>query len=490
MGEDMRETQKRGSQPIRRGRRRSFAAAATFAALAATFISTSAPAGAATFVNWTTYLYSGSHSSVSPATTVTPANAAGAKRLWTWRCPAPTISGQPPSGFIASPTVYNGVIYIGCNTGVFYAISETSPTVLWSRMLGYVTHHTCAARGVSDTATVANDPTTGKPTVYVASGDGKMFALDAATGNIVWQTLMYTPSSTANDYYQWASPVLASGHVYIGISSQCDKPFIPGGAQEYDQATGHLLGTYVASIPGFPGAGVWTSPALGADGSVYVTTASGSKTKPGDAFSIVQLADLGSGITKQSIWTIPIAQQVGDSDFGGSPTIFTANLGGTMTEMVGACNKNGIYYAWRTHNLAAGPVWTYQIGVGTPNGVSACLGAAIWDGTHLFVPGNATTINGTSYNGSLRELNPANGAAIWQTGLPGIVLGSPSMDAGGIIAAPTYGPSTTNGVYLVNATNGAVVKLIGIGKEFAQPVFADTYMVLATNGGGLNVYHM
>jgi outer membrane protein assembly factor BamB len=116
------------------------------------------------------------------------------------------------------------------------------------------------------------------------------------------------------------------------------------------------------------------------------------------------------------------------------------------------------------------------------------LGAAIWDGSHLFVPGNATTIDGTQYNGSVRELDPATGTPIWQTGLSGIVLGSPSMDAGGVIAAPTYGQGAALGVYLVNAFSGAVIQFLSTGTEFAQPVFADTHLILATWIGVLNVY--
>ena len=67
--------------------------------------------------------------------------------------------------------------------------------------------------------------------------------------------------------------------------------------------------------------------------------------------------------------------------------------------MVGACNKNGIYYAFQQNNLAAGPVWQDQLanGYGTgPNPEGQCDAAAIWDGTNLIEGGgNGTTINGT-----------------------------------------------------------------------------------------------
>ena len=60
--------------------------------------------------------------------------------------------------------------------------------------------------------------------------------------------------------------------------------------------------------------------------------------------------------------------------------------------MVGACNKNGVYYALRLDNLAAGPVWTFQAGNPENAGTGQCIAAAIWDGSRLFVASNGTTI--------------------------------------------------------------------------------------------------
>ena len=45
----------------------------------------------------------------------------------------------------------------------------------------------------------------------------------------------------------------------------------------------------------------------------------------------------------------------------GSPTIFNATINGVSTPMVGACNKNGFYYALRQSSLSAGPVWSAKI---------------------------------------------------------------------------------------------------------------------------------
>ena len=123
-------------------------------------------------------------------------------------------------------------------------------------------------------------------------------------------------------------------------------------------------------------------------------------------------------------------------------------------------------------------------------GSSSCLAAAIWDGQHLFAPASPTTIGGTSFQGAVRELDPSTGAVIWAKGLNGIILGSPSMDGAGVIAAGTYNQSGANSVYLINSTDGQVLKTIGMAgaKVFAQPVFADGFLLIASLSQGLQVY--
>ena len=144
---------------------------------------------AATFINWPGFLFRPTHTSTSKlATAIKPANAASLVHAWTWRAAKPTMTGQPAPTLAASPTVYNGVVYIGANTGVFYALNESTRAVIWSRFIAFTPKLTCnAAKGFTSTATVANDPTTGKLTVYVGAADGYLYALDAATGNTVWR---------------------------------------------------------------------------------------------------------------------------------------------------------------------------------------------------------------------------------------------------------------------------------------------------------------
>ena len=82
---------------------------------------TSAPA-----LNWSQYLHGPQHSSVSPAMSFTPSNAASATQVWHWQ--PPVVSGQPAPVLEASPTVAGRLVYIGAESGGFYALNETTGT--------------------------------------------------------------------------------------------------------------------------------------------------------------------------------------------------------------------------------------------------------------------------------------------------------------------------------------------------------------------------
>jgi outer membrane protein assembly factor BamB len=140
--------------------------------------------------------------------------------------------------------------------------------------------------------------------------------------------------------------------------------------------------------------------------------------------------------------------------------------------------------------MAAGPVWQLPIGAPYRHGVGQCDAAPIFDGSNLYLAGNGTTINGTAYDGSMLKVNPATGAVAWQTGLTGTLIGTPGMDGAGVIAAASYGSTTNhNGVFLINAATGQILKTIPYGKwkTFGQPVFADGSLFVAS-ANGLRAY--
>jgi outer membrane protein assembly factor BamB len=444
--------------------------------------------------DWSTFLGSAAHSSYDPAaTTITPGSIPDLQPIWQWTPPATTNSGVTDDD--ASPVVSDGVVYVGLQDGYMYAVKEGTRQPLWSDFLGIEAPTSCqgGTLGIISTAAVANDPVTHRPTVYVNGPDGYLYALNAATGATEWKSVVGVPGSLTggpDNYYAWGSPTVANGKVYIGIASNCDLPLVRAGILEIDQATGKRLRYWDSLPPNVVGGSVWSSVAVLPNGDVAVSTGNsvGNDQLP-DAESIVVLS--GSTLKPLGAFQVPSSQAIGDSDFGGSPTVFTAYPDGVATTMVGACNKDGIYYAVRAYDADAGALWEHRIGVPTTGPESnECDSAAIWNGQYLIEGGGSiVTIDGTQYNGSVQALNPSTGKPVWETGLPGWVVGSPSEDGAGVIAAPVLtAPGTgATGVYLLNASTGAILGYISTQPrgDFAQPVFDGNDLLVGAESSAL-----
>ena len=148
----------------------------------------------ATGLDWPAYLHGVRHWSAATApATITPGNAGSLKVAWMFQEQPPTGKRQPQGGFSASPTVADGMVLIGSQTGVLYALSESTGHLVWKRTLDYEqvgnNGHCLRVRGIVGTAAVAADPRTGKPVVYVP-GARYLYALDAATGTRLWKSLV------------------------------------------------------------------------------------------------------------------------------------------------------------------------------------------------------------------------------------------------------------------------------------------------------------
>src|ERR1043166_2918278 len=302
------------------------------------------------------FLFDNGHSSFNQsATAITTANASTLVPDWTFVAPHPTLEGQPVASFFSTPTVYQGVVYIGSNTGNFFALDEATGTILWQQLLGFTTPTTCGrGHGVCSTATLATDPVSGVLTVYVAGGDGFLYALDAATGNIVFRQFVTQVGTNRNTGFIWASPTIIPGRIYLGWASQCDNPLVQSGIKSFDQHTGTLLKTFFTGAQGTTGAGVWSTAAT--DGrSIWIATGNGDAEH---SFAIIKLN--AGNLRLQTEWINPVL--TGDLDWGSSPTLFQARINNMKTTMVGANGKDGFFHALDANHLENGPIWSFQVG--------------------------------------------------------------------------------------------------------------------------------
>ena len=387
----------------------------------------SAPVVAAAGADWSTFLADQNHSGYNAAESIiNPATAPSLKPIWTIQ-QGSTISTQVVEA--------NGLIYWGSWDGNEHA-SNLSGTSVWTTNLGknVSPDPACVPNnvGVGSTASVVSVSINGTstPVVLVGGGNGQFYALNASTGAIIWHTLL----GSAPDHYLWSSPAIYNGSIYMGVSSFGDCPLVQGQLVQLDASTGTILHTFNAAPSGCTGASIWSSPVVDqAAGTVYAATGNGGKCSAAEPYGLALIQLRASDLTVLGSWQVPKSAQTLDTDFGASPALFQATIGGVSHSLVGIACKNGIYYAFDRTAISNGPLWQAHIAAGgnDPLAGEGSVSSSSWDGSTLYVAGGGTTIGGSSCKGSLRALDPATGAFRWERCLTnGPVLGAVSTIPG------------------------------------------------------------
>lgn len=391
--------------------------------------------------DWPTYLSDNSHSGYNGSETVINKNSVPNLKLKWMHSAGGGISTQPVEA--------NGLVYWGSWDGYEHATGLNNSHI-WTAYLGQTTDHSCnpSTVGVASTATIATVNINGTATSvdFVGGGNAKFYALNAMTGSIIWSTVLGSSPS----HFIWSSPTVYNGSVYIGISSYGDCPLVQGQVLMLNATNGTIEHTFNTVPNGCTGAGVWGAPTINpTSGLLYAVTGNGGSCGSSEPYAVSIIKLNASDLSFSTSWQVPQSQQGGDSDFGSTPTFFTATINGVVTKMVGVANKNGIYYAFNQNLIHPGPVWEATIANGgpCPQCGNGSISPSAYDGQTLYVAGGGTTIKGQSCQGSLRALNPNNGNFIWEHCMQaGPVLGAVSVVPG--VVAITEG----NYLLIVDAT--------------------------------------
>jgi hypothetical protein len=378
-------------------------------------------------------------------TGLTTANAASLKLHW--------IDSGGSGGF-SQPIVANNMVYWSDWKGNEHGTALTG-TDNWTTNVGTTTPpaaNNCVPPSAGPTSTPAAAVLNGTPMLFFAGGNSVFYALNAQTGAIVWQTQLGTPPAN----FLWDSPALYNGVIYMGTASYGDCPLVQGKLVALDASTGTILHTANMVPNGCTGGGIWASPTIDtSDGSIWVTTGTPPSCGLGGlAPSIVKLR--ASDLTVLGSWTVPAAQQAaGDPDFGSTPTLFSATINNQQQLLVGASDKDGIYYAWNRTPNAQGQlqlVWQTPVGTASSNPATSSIVSAAWDGTTLYVGGGVLTINGTTCQGNVDAVDPATGAYLWQACLPSHIEAA-ITEVPGLLVIGDLGVN----VFFIATSNGATL---------------------------------
>jgi hypothetical protein len=468
------------------------------------------PGWAASGSDWPTYLHDLGSSDFTGENLITPGNASTLRLASGW----PVKGGGTIS---TQPVVANNLVYWGSWDGYEHATPLPGSTGTgWARNLGQTSASGCppATAGVASTGAVASvtlaGQTTPRSVLFVggggnnAAGGGyaQLDALDALTGSVLW----HTPLGISPSNFMWSSPAVyrytnSSGatvtNVYVGVASFGDCPIVQGQVVQLDATSGQVQNTFDVVPSGCTGGAVWGSPTIDqSDGSLYVATGNAGSCSSAEPHAVALLKLRASDLSLLDSWQLPGVEQIADGDFGSAPTLFsgTVKSTGSLRFLVGVPNKNGIYYVFDRSQLSAGPVARLQLAVGgnCPQCGKGGISPSAWDGATLYVAGGNTTINGTSYKGSVRAWNPNNlSAPLWQRGLAdGPVLGAVAAAPG--LVAVGEGSYTE----VLDASNGNVllrapVKSIGSASPaifYGPPSIAHGALFEGDTDGDLYAY--
>jgi polyvinyl alcohol dehydrogenase (cytochrome) len=381
--------------------------------------------------DWPTYLENAQHSGFNSAETIINVTSAPHLKMH-WKYQA---GGYISVNFISvQPIEAHGMIYWGSWDSNEHATNSKGAQV-WQTGLGYTFSSQCNDLvGVASTATAASVSIGGisTPLIFVGGGNATFYALNALTGAITWHTSL----GTSPDNFIWSSPVYYRGSIYIGLASFGDCPLVQGKLFRLNATTGAIQNTFKVVPDGCTGGGVWGSPTIdSSDGSVYFATGNSGSCSSNEPYATSLVKVKAPNLSYVDSWHVPQNQQINDSDFGATPTLFRAVIGGVTRSLVGVVNKNGIYYAFDRTAIGHGYLWRANIattggGCG-PDCGDGSISSSAWDGSRLYIAGGQTTIGKVSCKGSLRAVNPATGRFIWEHCMQqGPVLGAVTMVPG------------------------------------------------------------
>src|SRR5438445_1345724 len=143
-----------------------------------------------------------------------------------------------------SPIVVDGIMFVTTSFSHVYALDAKSGRELWhyNHKMGPITTYCCGPnnRGVQ----VLND------TVYLATLDSKLVALNAKTGDVVWKTDIADPEL---GYSETMAPTVVKDKVLIGTNG--GEYGIRGFVKAYDAKDGKELWTFYTTAEN--SVGVW-----------------------------------------------------------------------------------------------------------------------------------------------------------------------------------------------------------------------------------------
>ena len=305
--------------------------------------------GDADMQDWLTYSGGLMGQRHSPLTQITPVNAKSLELQWVFQV-------RSLEKFEATPLVADGVMYTVQPPNDVIALDAATGRVFW--VYPYIPSplaRLCCGRVNRGLAILDN-------TLYMATIDGHLLAIDAKTGGLVWNVTVSGARAEAG-YSFTVAPLIVKDKVILGSAG--GEYGIRGFLAAFDAKTGREVWRFnTIAAPGEKGGETWRNEAWKVGGgSVWVTGTYdrvlnltywgignpgpdwNGDVRPGDNLysdSVVAL-DADTGQLKWHFQFTP--HDVYDYDSVQVPVLADMPWQGTMRKVLLLANRNGIFYA-------------------------------------------------------------------------------------------------------------------------------------------------
>jgi alcohol dehydrogenase (cytochrome c) len=171
---------------------------------------------------------------------ITTQNVKDLRLVWSWAMQEGGATGNQPA-----PIVHNGVLYVNNTGNVLQALDAKTGELIWENRYG-TNAGAAAMRGI----TIYDDK------VFVATNDAHLMAFDARNGKVVWDTTIGDRSK--GEYSTTSGPIAVKGKLIQGLGACAtyreEKCFISA----YDAKTGKEAWRFkTIALEGEPGGDTW-----------------------------------------------------------------------------------------------------------------------------------------------------------------------------------------------------------------------------------------
>jgi polyvinyl alcohol dehydrogenase (cytochrome) len=410
----------------------------------------------------------------------------------------------------AQPTVVGGRLFVGSQSGTVFSLDARRGCVIWT----FAAHS--GVRGSATLARIAMRPDRRRDiaAVFFADQAGYVYALNAASGAELWSRRVEAHPLVRLT----GSPAYSAGRLYVPTSSYEEGGRPPGyGCCTFrgslialDAATGEtiwqaftipdpprLMRSYAdgTELRGPSGGAIWSAPTIDIRrGAVYVGVGNGYSGAPQKTTDAILAFDLRTGALRWSMQMPPGDYDVfgcapgdvncgdrpgPDFDFGASPILATTTEG---RQLVIAGQKSGVVYALDPDRRGR-LVWRYRAGGGS--GLGGIQWGIATDGRNVYAP--VADIY-ADRPGGLHAIGLSTGLRVWYAppsdppacGKPSRACSGAQFSAVSVIPGVVFSPSNDGVVRGYSTADGSVVWSFDSNRAF------ESVNHVPAHGGSMN----